>query len=175
MKLIQLCILCLLLHTAGVSAASETHTQAAIKLLEVTQSQSLTDGMVNEMKQLLSDIPVADDLTIEQQRLFEAFQIRMYLLIDTRLSWDTLKSEYANIYTESYTEEELNQLISFYESPLGKKLLANSATINAALADIPQHNLNILMSEMQTAAQTVTQEINQLKQKATDDNFSKTD
>ena len=175
MKLIQLCILCLLFHAAGISATSDSHTQAAIKLLEVTQSQSLTDGMVNEMKQLLGDIPVSDDLTQEQQKLFETFQIKMYLLIDTRLSWDTLKSEYADIYTESYTEEELNQLISFYESPLGQKLLANSETINTALADIPQHNLNILMTEMQTAAQAVTQEINQLKQKPTDDNSSKTD
>lgn len=164
MKLVKLCILCLLLYVTGLSATTQSHTQAAIKLLEVTQSQSLTDGMVDEMKQLLSDIPIGDDLTGQQQKLFETFQIKMYLLIDTRLSWDTLKSDYAAIYTESYSEDELNQLIDFYESPIGKKLLTNSATINEALANIPQNNLNILMTEMQSAAQAVMHEINEQKQ-----------
>jgi len=166
MKLIQLAFASLLFHSISTTAvvASDNHTQAAFKLLEVTNSQSLTDGMVTEMKQLLSDMPVGEDLTEQQQKLFDTFRIKMYVLIDSMLSWETLRSEYARIYTDNYTESELQQLISFYDSPIGQKVLSSTATINTALANVPQNNLNTLMTEMQTAAQVVMQEINQLKQ-----------
>lgn len=166
MKLISLAFASLLLFSINTTTviASDNHTQAAFKLLEVTNSQSLTDGMVTEMKQLLSDMPVGEDLTEQQQKLFDNFRVKMYVLIDSMLSWETLKPEYARIYTDNYTESELKQLISFYDSPIGQKVISSTASINTALANVPQNNLNILMSEMQTAAQAVMQEINQLKQ-----------
>jgi hypothetical protein len=41
-------------------------------------------------------------------------------------SWDVLKTEFAKIYAAEYTEDELNQLTAFYNSPLGKKLGAKT-------------------------------------------------
>ena len=164
MKLTHLIASGLILLSHTVMAASDSHTQAAFKLLEVTSSQTLTDGMVTEMKQLLSDIPAGESLTNEQQRLFQDFQASMHQLIESKLSWAKLKSEYAEIYTDSYSEDELTQLTTFYQTPLGQKLLDNAGTINAALADIPQKHLDTLMTEMQSAARTTMQKINELKQ-----------
>ena len=164
MKLAYLIAPYLLLLSMGTMAASESHTQAAFKLLEVTSSQTLANGMVTEMKQLLSDIPVGDELSDQQQQLFQDFQTNMHSLIDSKLGWDQLKPEYAEIYTDSYSESELDQLVKFYKTPLGQKLLDNAGATNEALAAIPQNHLNTLMSEMQSEAQTVMQKINELKQ-----------
>lgn len=164
MKLTHLIATCLILLNHSAMAASESHTQAALKLLEVTNSQRLVDGMVSEMKQLLSGIPTGENLSTKQQQLFEDFQANMNSLIESNLSWEKLKPEYAEIYTDSYSEDELIQLTTFYQTSLGKKLLENASATNTALADIPQKHLDTLMTEMQTAAQIVMQEINELKQ-----------
>ena len=37
-------------------------------------------------------------------------------------SWDILKNDLAKIYAAEFTEDELNQLTTFYNSPLGKKV-----------------------------------------------------
>jgi hypothetical protein len=37
-------------------------------------------------------------------------------------SWDVLKDDLAKIYSAEFTEDELNQLTTFYNSPLGKKV-----------------------------------------------------
>ena len=39
-------------------------------------------------------------------------------------SWDHLKTDFINLYTEQFTEEELENLINFYSTPTGKKALA---------------------------------------------------
>jgi len=45
-----------------------------------------------------------------------------------------LTDQVAKIYTERFTEQELQQLLAFYQSPIGKKMVAEQATVvNASL------------------------------------------
>lgn len=169
MKLICSTALACMLFGTSVIADSESHTQAAYKLLEVTNSQTLADGMVTEMKSMLSNLPIDDSLSVEQEKLFLDFQTEMQLLIESKLSWTQLKPEYATVYTSTYSEDELNQLITFYQSALGQKVLANAGSISTSLDEVPQKHINKLISEMQTAAQAVMQKINLLKQTITNE------
>lgn len=92
------------------SAQSNTKTEKVRKLLEVTGSTSLSkqmiDNIVEMYKQSYSDV---------QQTFWEEFR--------KEANAEELQSQIIPIYEKYYTEEELTQLIAFYESPLGRKVV----------------------------------------------------
>ncbi|HJO92883.1 MAG TPA: DUF2059 domain-containing protein [Victivallales bacterium] len=47
--------------------------------------------------------------------------------------WDEMKAEYAEIYAKSFTLDELNGLIKFYQSPAGQKFLSRKPKLTREL------------------------------------------
>ena len=48
------------------------------------------------------------------------------------MSWETLQPDYVALYAELFTAEELQGLLDFYTSPIGRRLVEKSAAIAAA-------------------------------------------
>jgi hypothetical protein len=60
----------------------------------------------------------------EGQAAGAEIEAKVGALIDTRLSWDQLKPEFAKLYSDSFTEEELDGLLAFGKTPTGAASLA---------------------------------------------------
>lgn len=91
-------------------AQTTPKSQKVRKLLEVTGSANLSkqmiDNIVEMYKQSYSDV---------QQTFWEEFR--------KEANMEELQNLIIPIYEKYYTEEELTQLIAFYESPLGRKVV----------------------------------------------------
>jgi uncharacterized protein len=107
-KLLFLALVVALSSTAF--AQSNTKTEKIRKLLEVTGSGKLGIQVINNIvdmyKQSYSEV---------QQTFWEEFR--------KEANTDDLVNLIIPIYEKFYTEEEITQLIAFYESPLGKKVV----------------------------------------------------
>ena len=51
---------------------------------------------------------------------------------------DELFNQIARIYAVTYTQEELQQIVAFYETPAGQKLADNAMTVNKDVAKVMQ-------------------------------------
>ena len=51
---------------------------------------------------------------------------------------DELYNQIARIYAVTYTQEELQAIVAFYETPAGQKLAANAMTVNQDVAKVMQ-------------------------------------
>lgn len=51
---------------------------------------------------------------------------------------DDLFNQIARIYAVTYTQEELQQIVAFYETPVGQKLAENAMAINQDVAKVMQ-------------------------------------
>jgi len=69
---------------------------------------------------------------------------RLYTLVATKYDWNKLQTEYENVYFDLYTEEELNGILTFYKSPIGKALLAKTPEANARLLQISKQQSDAL-------------------------------
>jgi hypothetical protein len=63
------------------------------------------------------------DLTEEQTRLMEKYFDKIFNVMKEEMSWDKMKDDFILLYMSVYTEAEVNELIDFYESPIGRKTL----------------------------------------------------
>ena len=53
----------------------------------------------------------------------------MIAQIDKSFAWDNIQDEYVHIYDGVFSTNELKEIIAFYESPAGKKLVAKMPDI----------------------------------------------
>ncbi|HTB63381.1 MAG TPA: DUF2059 domain-containing protein [Opitutales bacterium] len=116
MKYLSLILLFLLPCAAMADDAS--HRQAAMKLLEATGGK---DVMRNAFIAVIDNMPASKSMpAAENADMKQAVQ----QWFDEDFKWEDLSSQIADIYAKAFTEDELNQLIAFYQTPLGKKTIS---------------------------------------------------
>ena len=96
--------------TGAFGIYGQTKNDDIIKLLRVSGAGKLADQMmpilISQFKQLVPDIP-------------DAFWVKFR----ERLNIDEFILACVPVYSKYYTHDEIKQLIRFYESPIGKKMI----------------------------------------------------
>lgn len=100
---------------------------------------------------------------IPRRRCLSAIRLRPILLWTRLLGWDKLKPDLVALYTSQFSETELNQLIAFYESPLGKKMLSKLPELNARSVQLTQVNLESAVPEVNNLLSEMTAELEKQK------------
>ncbi|HEX7361743.1 MAG TPA: DUF2059 domain-containing protein [Bryobacteraceae bacterium] len=75
------------------------------------------------------------------QSAFHKFEDQMFALIEERLSWSKLEPQFAQLYSEAYTTQELSDMVAFYKSPTGQAVLRKTPALIAKCSALGQHQL----------------------------------
>ena len=74
--------------------------------------------------------------------------IRNYFL--DKLRWDDFKNEYIRLYVDMFSESELREMIAFYRTETGKKVVVQLPLLMAKAGSIGQERLQNSMHELET-------------------------
>lgn len=115
---------CLAMLPVHAARAAEPTAETVEKLLVVTKSQVMVEQMHSYlegamragMQQALAGQPLSD----RQRALLDLAPTEFAAVLRQELSWDKVRPIQVGIYRETFTQDEINGLIAFYESPLGK-------------------------------------------------------
>lgn len=87
--------------------------------------------------------------------MLEHYQARANGELDKQVSWPQIKPQLVTLYTQKFTEQELTELLAFYRSPLGDKVLNLMPALTQQSAELTQARIeqavpaiNKLMDEM---------------------------
>ncbi len=119
---------------AGAQELAPEHLAVARRYVELTDKSgiyevSLVKTAVDTMRTLISQNPeitkpVDDAIT----KTLEEYKGKKGDLLD----------QFARVYALNFTVEELQQIVAFYESPVGAKLATANATLNQSLQTVMQ-------------------------------------
>ena len=124
-----------------------SHREAVRQLMEVTHVRELTEqsaetmlkGQLKQMPQLAPFAKVLEDFYHEQ------------------MNWSVLEPEYSRAYLEVFSEPEVRELIAFYQTPLGQKMLAKMPLLMAKTNELVTRRVQAatpqLMQRLQDAMQ----------------------
>lgn len=121
MKCLFLMMLITLIFSLNVAASGDTHRASVEKLLLLTKQDQLLEQTFPQIKQLVLQQIQQTELSQEQSRLMEEYFNKIFDVMKDEMSWDKMKDDFIQIYMAVYTEQEVNELIAFYESPIGQK------------------------------------------------------
>ncbi|MEE1675266.1 DUF2059 domain-containing protein [Agarivorans aestuarii] len=108
-----------LLTAALVFASCSLQAAPINELLELNDSELQMQVIRNNLNQAL----------IRQNPPLKNFQPVLEEWANTYLTWEEMKPKIAEVYLKHFTDEELEQLVAFYKTPVGKK----SQELNAIL------------------------------------------
>ncbi|MDD3118613.1 MAG: DUF2059 domain-containing protein [Victivallales bacterium] len=89
------------------------------------------------------------DLSPERKQQIIAFQKQVMSKVMATLGWDKIKNDYIKIYSEVYTEDELNAVIAFMKSPAGRKMREKSPQLMEKAMRLAQRKMQTLLPELQ--------------------------
>jgi uncharacterized protein len=96
-------------------------------------------------------------LTDEQQKEIEQRRQKTVDLIKQMLNWDSMEKMYLKVYADTFTQGEIDGMLTFYTSTTGQ----------AVIAKLPLAAKNA-MTEMQSRVQTLVPQIQQMAQETAD-------
>ncbi len=136
-----------------------SHKKAAEKMLEVTNSRQTLDQMRTSISAIMDKQFAAMNLPPEGKEAAEAVKKDMMTWWSEYLSWEKMKDMYTSLYVEAFTEQEINELVKFYQSPLGQKMLKKMPEITQKTTQKIQAVLQEKMPEFEKKLQSSVAEL----------------
>ena len=102
------------------------HLALARKYIDLTDKANVYEGMllsvaIDTMRTIVQQNPELVDQTDEAiKKSLDAYKEKKGDLLD----------QFARVYALNFSQEELTQIVAFYESPVGQKLATANATLN---------------------------------------------
>ena len=128
-KLRVLCTAVLIACASGQALAdAASHAANAERFLKLAHADKLTVPVYGQVQQMFAQRFEQSGAPADKKAALESYQAKANTALDKAVGWDKLKPELVKIYTTNFTEPELKDLIAFYESPLGKKVLEKMPT-----------------------------------------------
>jgi hypothetical protein len=144
-------------------------SQASIeKLLADTQADktytSIQQQIDSMLQHTLQQATQGQFISPEQQKILDAFKQKAMTMIEAQLNYDNLKSTYIQTYNENFSQEEIDQLIAFYESPTGKMFVAKMPSVTQKSMALMQQKIGPVLQQLQQAAKEMKEQLDAVKQ-----------
>lgn len=148
-RLFLICCIALLassVHAAPVQDASVE------KLLKLTDAKKIHDSVMSDSDAMvdstLKPMLMSEKQTPEQKAFVDSFLAKYKKIIRDELSWEKMVPAYVQIYRQTFTEKELNELIAFYESPTGKMYIRKMPLILEKTSGMMQQKMVTILTKM---------------------------
>ena len=151
-KLITLLASLVFASLAYCAPASE---ESIDRLLADTKVEKLLDTMSVNVDQVMRRSMEASmqgqPLSPEQRRVIDATAASFVQVMREEMTWDKMRPLYVQIYQESFTQEEIDGLIAFYESPAGVAFVDKMPFVMQKSMSIMQSRMAPMMEKMKAA------------------------
>jgi hypothetical protein len=144
-------------HADDASKLAKIHEFFNVAKLNQMSDQVMKQAMDqvdSGMMQQMVGVTLSDD----QQAKLKQFSEKVKKIVSDALSWDKLEPEYAKLYADAYTEEQIDDILTFYKSPTGQAMVEKSPGLIKQSTAIAQQRLTTAMPELQKLMKELMQQ-----------------
>jgi len=157
-KFVLMFVMLLVALPLSARAGDAERRQLAEQFLNVNKVKEQVDMMYGKVEGIISSQIEAIELTEDREKNLLAMQQIAKDLLFKGLSWEALKEDYINLYTETFSEEDLQGIIAFSKSPLGQKMAEKSPLLMQKSMEIGRQHAQQVMPLVQKAIQDYMKE-----------------
>lgn len=141
-----------LVRAAAPSDSSINELMKAMQL-ETLLNQALKqmdEGMSKGMEQGLQKSIQGQELNASQKAAVEKFRVKFQSTVKDELAFSKVKDIYQQSYRETFTQEEVDAITSFYKSPAGRAITEKYPTAMQKANNLMQARIGPLTTKLQT-------------------------
>jgi len=151
------------LLTGHASADSAGHAAQAERFLELVNADRIAVPVYAQVQQMFAERFAQTQAPESKRALLESYQSKADAALDKAIGWEEVKPDLVALYTEAFSEQELDRLNEFYESELGKKMLSQLPQLNARSAQVTQAKLESAVPQVNKLLADMTAELDTQK------------
>jgi hypothetical protein len=140
---------------SSVAFAAPPSPESVEKLLLSMHTEKLLDAAMQNvdglMKNSINQALQGQNVTEQGRKVADAYMQKVVVIIRDEMSWDKMKPLYIQVYGENFTQEEVDGLITFYDSPVGQAYVNKLPVVTQKTMTLTQARLMPMMQRMQEA------------------------
>lgn len=147
---------------------AEPATRATIeKFLQVTEAANMIDQAYQNMDQMTGQMLASSGLDITKDPQIQQDMQEMNALVRAELSWDKMEEPMIALYGNVFSEAELQDIIAFYQSDAGQKMLKRQPELMQGTMVMMQEQMQQLMPKMKALMEQQAKKRQAVQQKTT--------
>lgn len=148
--------LAVLLAVAPLAAAQQPSEAQVDRLLEVMRAKETLDATLPQVQamqqQMVAQMTADQDLDEEDRARINRMLESTNSSLATVLTWERMGPMYRDIYAQTFTADDVEAIIGFYESPAGQKTLDK-------MPQLMQNTMNAVQQLVMPLLQQLEQDI----------------
>lgn len=136
MRVFLLLLVCLLAPLAQADDAS--HRAAAERFLKLAKAEGMTAPVYQQVARLINANFSQLGGSLQYEPILRRYQQQAREEVDRVLSWEAIRDELIDLYVPIFSEAELEQLATFYQSDVGRKLMDHLPELTRASMQVSQ-------------------------------------
>ncbi|MGH8467292.1 MAG: DUF2059 domain-containing protein [Pseudomonas sp.] len=159
-RLRALCTAVALVCASGqVLADTASHNASAEKFLMMAHADKLGTPVYMQVQQMFAQRFEQTKAPASKKAVLDSYQAKANAALDQAIGWNKLKPDMVKLYTSTFTESELKDLVAFYQSPLGKKVLEKMPQVTQQSAQLTQQKLESAVPVVNKLLADMTKEL----------------
>lgn len=151
------------LFLANICLSEPASRESVEEMFALTDMDKIMDGVYGQMDTMFTQIIAEMNITEDERPIMADYANKHSALVRTELSWNKLKEPMIDAYAQVFTEEEVGELIKFYKTPIGKKMLAKMPELMQTSMRTVQESMKNFLPKMQALQKEL---VNELSNKA---------
>lgn len=122
----------LLVTAPRVQADTASHRASAERFLKLANADEMTAPVYQQVSRMLTAQFSQMGGSMQYESILRKYQQRARAELDQTLAWEVMRDELIDLYLPLFSEQEFEQLAAFYQSAVGRKLMANLPDLTRA-------------------------------------------
>jgi hypothetical protein len=144
-------VLCLPLAARADDASRRAKAAQLVTLLHTERMVQQNSATIMKQVSDAAEKEIGPNPTPESKARLAGLENKISQLIDAQLDWKALGPAIIDIYTQTFTEQELDAIVTFYKTPAGIALLDKMPQINDQVEQLAHSRLVILQPQISQA------------------------
>lgn len=148
----------ILAFLASCAAFAQQASPASVeKLLAITEAGRIHQASVQEMAQMIdqSTRQTLPGIPPARQAKFRQAMAQLDAIVREEMNWEKMKPQYIRIYAETFTQQEVDDLIAFYQTPSGQSYIRKQPEVTRKTAALSQEKMDVMMERLSRVMQEI--------------------
>jgi hypothetical protein len=148
MRVSLLALVAMLALQPAFAQAPQPSEKSVLQLLQMMHTHQVfldagaqMDATMSKTMKAAMQTQGARALTPEQEKIVDESQARLVAIIKESLSWSTLEPALVQAYQGTFTQEEVNAMLKFYDTPVGQSVGAKLPAVNQQMTQLTQQRM----------------------------------
>jgi hypothetical protein len=158
MKYIVLAFLLVSLSSVVYGGDSEKRENIE-KLMKLTKSDTIVDTMYSQVEQMTAGMGKKFGVKPSEKKYLDKYFKKVTDVMKQEMSWEKMKEPMIQIYMKNFSEEELSDMVVFYESKTGRAITEKMPIVMQDSMHIAQGLMKDFIPKVQELAKELREEL----------------